>query len=180
MKYVYEDLYKLPQDLSLEKAKTLECLDGKGIVFQSEHSPLSNLYPCNIVYKGRVYLSAEGALHFTRATFCKRHREASAIEFERNAYEVKRIAATFKHTPEWDDMVVDILLEILIIKFKTNKHCREVLLATGNRRLFEATGDRVWACGLLLAKIHELTLPPLGRNRTGETVEKVRGIIKEG
>ena len=177
-KFLYRELHRLPQGLSLEKAKTIECLDGKGVAFQSVHSPLSNLYPCNVVYKGKPFLSAEGALQYTRAVFCRRFMEASAIEFERNAYEVKRISSTFKHPPEWDNIVVDTLLEILIIKFSTNKHCREVLLATGNRKLFEATGNKFWACGLPLAKIQELSIPAPGRNHTGETVEKVREIIK--
>ena len=178
-KYQYKDLHRLPPGLSLEKAKTVECLDGDGVAFQSVHSPLSNLYPCNVVYKGKTFLSAESALQYTRAIFCKRFREASAIEFERNAYEVKRLSSSLPHVQEWDNTVLDVLLEILIIKFKTNKHCREVLLATGNRKLFEATGDRFWACGLPLAKIHELTIPAPGRNCTGKTVEAVRDIIKK-
>ena len=176
-KYIYEELHKLAPELTLEKAKTLECLGGRGIAFQSVHSPLSNLYPCNIVYKSKIFLSAEGALHHTRATFCKRYVEARAIEFETNAYEVKNKASSFKHPEEWEGSVVAILIEILFIKFTTNAHCKEFLLATGNHSLFEATGDKVWACGLPLAKIHELTLPPPGKNRTGEAVEKVRDMI---
>ena len=177
-KYDYSELYKLGPELTLEKAKTIECLEGKGIAFQSEHSPLSNLYPCNLVYKGKLHLSAEGALHYTRAVFCRRHEEAKAIGNETNPYEVKRIASTFAHPPEWDGIVVDTLIEILVIKFTTDTHCKKALLATGDRRLFEATGDRIWACGLPLTKIHELTLPAPGKNRTGEAVEKVRSIIR--
>ena len=130
-KFPYRDLHKLPPELTLEKAKTIECLDGNGVAFQSVHSPLSNLYPCNIVYKGNVFLSAEGALQHAQATVCGRLAEACAIQFERDAYEVKRIAGTLGHSPEWDVVVVDVLLEILIVKFKTNKHCRAILLATG-------------------------------------------------
>ena len=97
-KYDYEELSRLAPELTLEKAKTLVCLDGKGLAFQSPHSPLSNLYPCNIVYKGNNFLSAEGALHYTRAIFCKKFEEAKAIHFESNAFEVKRIASTFNTT----------------------------------------------------------------------------------
>ena len=142
------------------------------------HAPLSNLYPCNIIYKGKPLLSMEGALQHTRAVVCKRLLEAAKIEFERDAYKVKRIAGTLRHNLTWDDMVEDVLLDILLIKFSSDSHCKEVLLETGGCRLFEATGDRVWACGLPLARIHELTIPPPGNNRTGKAVEKVRGIIK--
>ena len=65
-----------------------------------------------------------------------------------------------------------------MVKFSTNRHCKQALLATGDCRLFEATGDRVWASGLPLTRIHELTLPTPGKNRTGEAVEKAREIIK--
>ena len=71
-KFVYSELFKLGPELTLEKAKTIECLGGKGIGFQSEHSPLSNLYPCNLIYKGKLFLSAEGALHYTRGPFQKK------------------------------------------------------------------------------------------------------------
>ena len=139
---------------------------------------MSNLYPCNVVYKSKAFLSAEGALQFTRAVFCRRTAEANANDCERNAYEVKRISSTFRHPPEWEMIVVDTLIEILLIKFTVDSYCRKALLATGKRRLFEATGDKTWACGLPLSKIHELKLPFPGRNRTGEALEKVREIIQ--
>ena len=45
-KFRYQDLNKLPRDISLAKAKTLCILDNRVVVFQSQHSLLSNLYPC--------------------------------------------------------------------------------------------------------------------------------------
>ena len=123
-------------------------------------------------------MSAEGALQHTRAICCKKFEEARAIEFERDAYEVKSILAGLKYSQEWENMVLEVQEEILVIKFTTNPYCKQALLATGNRKLFEATGDRVWACGLPLAKIQELTLPPPGKKHTGVALEKVRDIIK--
>ena len=99
-KYTHADIAKLGPELTLEKAKTIECLNGEGIGFQSVHSPLSNLFPCNIVYKKKPFLSAEGALQYTRAIICKKYQEAGDIEFERNAYEVKRIASTLGESLE--------------------------------------------------------------------------------
>ena len=109
-RYSYQELSKLAPELTLEKAKTLECLGGKGIAFQSVHAPLSNLYPCNIAYRGRVFLSAEGALQHTRATICNRLGEARLIEFERDAYRVKSIAYDLPHSRDWDACVEDVLL----------------------------------------------------------------------
>ena len=49
----------------------------------------------------------------------------------------------------------------------------------GDRALFEATGDKVWACGIPLTRIQELTVPAPGRNCTGVAVEKTREVIKK-
>ena len=51
--YRYHEIGKRPNDITLAKAKTLHILDDSAVVFQSQHSPLSNLYPCNIIYRGR-------------------------------------------------------------------------------------------------------------------------------
>ena len=179
-RYTYVEIGRLAPELTLEKAKTLSCLQGKGIAFQSEHAPLSNLYPCNIVYKSIAFLSAEGALQHTRAVVCKKLEVAHAIAAERDPYEVKRIAGVLGHSPEWEAVVVDILVEILMVKFSSNLYCKRALLATGDLSLFEATGDKTWACGLPLSKIHELKLPIPGSNRTGVALEKVRGTIATG
>ena len=45
---------------------------------------------------------------------------------------MKRIAGTFRHNLTWDDMVEDVLLDILLIKFSSDSHCKEVLLETGD------------------------------------------------
>ena len=177
-RYSYEEIGRLAPEITFEKAKTLSFLGGEGIAFQSAHAPLSNLYPCNVIFRGRAFLSSKGALHYTRAVFCDRLVEARDIEFERNAYRVKKIGGAFKHTKEWDAIVEDELLQILVVKFSTNPYCKKALLATANKKLFEATGDRTWACGLPLMKIHELTDPPLGKNRMGKALEKVRDIIR--
>ena len=177
-KYRYEEIHRLAPRLSLEKAKTLTCLKGEGIAFQSEHSPLSNLYPCNVLYKGRFFLSSEGALQYERAICCKRFEEARLIEFERCAYEIKRIASNLKFSEDWEKIMVKVLEEILYIKFTANQYCKRVLLSTGDKQLFEATGDRTWACGLPLRKIGDLTLPTPGKNRMGLALERVRSKIK--
>ena len=76
----YEDLFKLPEDISLMKAKSLYILRGKGMVFQSPHSPLSNLYPCNLEYRGEHFLSSEGAFQYSRAMVSGQERLAEIIK----------------------------------------------------------------------------------------------------
>ena len=175
--YRYQDIEKLPGDVSLALAKTLHILDDKAVVFQSQHSPLSNLYPCNIIYRGEVYLSSESAFQHTRAIVCNHKREALLIKAERRAYKVKRIAKGVKSTKEWEDMSEQVMREILIDKYRRNEVCARALLATGDRTLFEGTGDRRWGCGIPISKASQISFKNPGRNLLGHLLEEVRRLI---
>ena len=104
-KYQYEDLHRLPGDISLLKAKNLSILDNSAIVFQSPHSPLSNLYPCNLVFRDECFLSSEGAYQYHRALVSGHEREAQEIKSVWNPYK------------EWENICEDLMTEILRAKF---------------------------------------------------------------
>ena len=154
-RFRYEELYRLPEDISLIKAKNVHILEDKAIVFQSPHSPLSNLFPCNITYRGEAFLSAEAAYQYTRASNCGYHREAQLIKHERNAYKAKSLTKEFKTTREWEEMSEQVMREILMVKFQKNRVCSSFLLGTGGRTLFEGTGDKKWGCGIYRT-LHDL------------------------
>ena len=176
----HQDIVKLPHDISLAKAKTLYILDDKAVVFQSQHSPLSNLYPCNIIYRGEVFLSTEAAFQFTRAKTCGYEREAQLMKTERRAFKVKLIARDIKSTREWEEMSEQVMREILLEKFKRNKLCAQALLATGERVLLEGTGDRKWGCGIPISKADQITFKNPGRNLLGHLLEEIRRVLKQG
>ena len=159
----YQDLSKLPGDISLARAKTLYILDDKAVVFQSQHSPLSNLYPCNIIYRGEIFLSSEAAFQFTRARSCGYEREALLIKSERKAFKAKLAGRGITTTKEWEDMSEQIMREILLEKFRRNQVCAKALLATGERALFEGTGDKKWGCGFPISKANLITFKNPGR-----------------
>ena len=173
-KFRYEELHRLPDEISLIKAKNLHILEDTAIVFQSPHSPLSNLHPCNITYRGEAFLSAEAAFQYTRATECGYHREAQLIKFERNAFKAKSLAKDFKSTREWEETAEQVMREIVLAKFKRNRSCKSYLLATGERTLFEGTGDRRWGCGIPISKAHLITLKNPGKNLFGAILQETR------
>ena len=178
-KYRYEELHRLPEEISLLKAKNLHILEDRAIVFQSPHSPLSNLFPCNVTYRGEAFLSAEAAYQFTRASECGYDREAQLIKQERNAYKVKSLTKDFKSTREWEEKAEQVMREILIAKFKSNRVCSSYLLATGERKLFEGTGDKRWGCGIPISKAHLISHKNPGRNLLGHLLEEVRRALKK-
>ena len=175
--YRYQDIGKLPGDITLAKAKTLYILDDRAVVFQSQHSPLSNLYPCNLIYRGEVFLSSEAAFQYTRATTCGYKREAQLIKSERKAFKVKQLARDIKSTGEWEDTCEQVMREILLEKFKRNAECKQALLATGNRALFEGTGDKKWGCGLPISKADLITFKNPGKDLMGHLLEEIRRLL---
>ena len=177
-RYRYDEIHRLPEGITLINAKNLHILDDKAIVFQSPHSPLSNLYPCNITFRGDTFLSAEGAFQFSRASVSGYHRVAQLIKSERNAFKVKSMARDLKASAAWEDMAEQVMREILIEKFKRNKFCCSFILATGTRALFEGTGDRRWGCGIQISKAHLITFKNPGRNLLGHLLEEVRGLLQ--
>ena len=178
-KYRYDEIHRLPNDISSLKAKNLHILEDKAIVFQSPHSPLSNLFPCNITYRGEAFLSAEGAFQYTRASECGYHREAQAIKIERNAYKCKSMTRDLKTTREWEEKAEQVMTEILVAKFKRNQPCKSYLLATGDHALFEGTGDKRWGCGIPIAKAQLISFKNPGRNILGRLLEEVRRTLIE-
>ena len=177
-RFRYEDLFKLPEDISLLKAKTLNILDGKGIVFQSPHSPLSNLFPINLSYRGNGFLSAEGAFQFSHAMVAGQEKLAEQIKSEKRPYKVKKLAREIKFSQDWEDIQESVMREILLLKFTTDKFCNQFLLGTKNNRLFEGTGDKKWGCGIPIAKFDQITLKNPGRNILGNLLESIREEIR--
>ena len=75
-------------------------------------------------------------------------------------------------------MSEQVMREILVEKFRSNRSCCNFLLSTGDRVLIEGTGDKKWGCGIPISKAHLITLKNPGRNLLGELLKEVRGVIR--
>ena len=177
-KYRHDELHRLPKEITLLKAKTLNILNDTAIVFQSPHSPLSNLFPCNLVFRGDHFLSAEGALQYHRALVSGYEREAELIKAERNPYKAKKQGGLIRATQDWDRICEQVMKEILTEKFSTLEFCTNFLLSTGTKRLLEGTGDRKWGCGIPISKYWLITLKCPGKNILGHLLGEVREEIR--
>ena len=83
----------------------------------------------------------------SKAIVCGHLREAQLIRTECKPFKVKKIATAIHITPEWEEQCEDVMQDILREKFQKNHFCSEVLLCTGDRKVFEETGDRRWGVG---------------------------------
>ncbi len=119
--------------------------------FMGPYRWLSNFWPCSIAYDGVAYPSAE---HAFQAAKTLEHKErlrfaevslAYAIGPNMTCAEAKRAGRALKIRPDWEQVKMQVMRDVLREKFK-HVDLAQKLLDTGNEALIEGNtwGDRVW------------------------------------
>lgn len=140
--YDFHNLHCLPKDLRVESIKTKEH-DGD-LVFQSEHSWLSNFFPTPISLQGINFHSAEHAFQYAKACRNKQPDMASLILNTKTAKAAKKLGWGVERNKEWDQQKDEVMVRIVNAKFRQNPTLTRKLILTGSKRLVEATMDRYW------------------------------------
>ena len=134
-------------------------------VFDGEFAFLSNFFPCQIMFEGRIF---QGSEHLF-------------MSFKQESEEWKDICASSKFTPgqikrkarkielrsDWEEIKVDCMRKAVMAKFSQSIDLKEKLLATGERQLVEGTtwGDTFWGICLKTSE---------GENMLGKILMEVR------
>lgn len=120
-------------------------------LFKGGHGFLSNFYPCRVRYTLFVYSSVE---HAYQAAKAKHSDDAARIRAAASAWEAKRLGSELRTMgrvrPDWHDIKLEVMGDLLWQKFVLNSELRTRLLATGDRQLIEGNtwGDTFWGkCG---------------------------------
>lgn len=172
-KYKHHDLDLLPENLSIQKAKTRR--DGNDIYFQSEFSPLSNFSPSRIEDDDHsVFTSGEQAFQYRKAVFANFHRTAQKIKRNDNPYEIKRLGNQVPTSDQWKNIETDVMADILLKKFCQNPDLSNLLLETGDHNLHEASNDHRWATGAELSSKAVLSGQWPCNDMLGQLLEGVR------
>lgn len=110
--------------------------------FDGEYRFLSNFWECEIPYDGLVYKSTEAAY---QAAKTNSYHEKLVIQSASTPGKAKRLGRDITMRPDWDDVKVDVMREILEIKFR-DKELAERLLETADFELIEGNqwGDTFW------------------------------------
>lgn len=127
--------------------------------FNGQYRFLSNFYPCTITYNGVVYRSVEAAYQAQK-------NPKYATQFAKmDAIEAKRAGSRMKLRPDWDDVKLSIMNELIVIKFTSNKSLCQKLLGTANLILEETNywNDTYWG-----------VCNGVGENHLGKILMKVR------
>lgn len=127
--------------------------------FRGEHEFLSNMYPCDVVYNGTLYANAEAA--FQAAKCFARAREFVGLDGKA----AKRLGRKVELSPDWEDVKIRVMKEVLVAKFGQNLDLYEKLHATGAAELVEGNtwNDTFW--GVCNGK---------GENHLGKILESLR------
>lgn len=132
------------------------------MLFRNKFYFLSNMFPCTIKYRGFTFTCVESAFQA-----CK--DESRTKDFVGlNGFEAKKLGRRVHLRKDWDNVKVDIMEEILRIKF-SNETLRKALLATGSIDITEENtwGDTYWGiCN------------GVGKNTLGELLMKIRNDLK--
>lgn len=130
--------------------------------FRGEYFFLSNFYECPIIYDGRTFQSTEAAFQSAKTLNPKLRDEFTKL----NPSESKRVGNSVKLREDWEEVKLQVMEDVLRIKFKPGSELAQRLLATGDEELVEGNTwrDRVW--GVYNGK---------GENHLGKLLMKIRG-----
>ena len=151
-------------------------LDNRRCYFRGAHSPLSNFFPCDIKFRGKVYKSVEHAYQCMKAQ-CVGNKIIENLIFNApNAAAAKRIANKLDYslasTKLWFQHRVAVMKEILQQKYDQVPEFRAALKV--KLYFVENTPDRFWAAGFYRHDYEARSHGPLnGRNVLGSLLTKL-------
>lgn len=117
--------------------------------YEQDFYVLSNFSSFTLIWKGIRFDTAEAAYHWEKFEGTA-PEVALQIQQANSAHEAFKIAQENSHLrrPNWDDVKVGIMREILREKVEQHEYVRRKLLATGNRELVEDSWrDDFWGWG---------------------------------
>lgn len=130
-------------------------------LFDGEYCFLSNFYPAVIEFEGQTYGTVEAAYQAAKTLNLQ---ERELIRQAATPGRAKRLGRKVSLRPDWEDVKVNIMLELLRKKF-SHPDLRQKLVGTGDAQLTEGNnhGDRFWG-----------QVDGVGRNQLGLLLMQVR------
>lgn len=138
----------------------------KVLEFQGEYRFLSNFWPAAVVLDSFLYPSVE---HAYQAAKTLNPEIRSKIRELPKPGDAKRFAKMLQLRPDWKQVKLSVMEDLVRQKFFMNQFCREKLLETGEAELIEGNtwNDTFW--GVCRGK---------GENHLGKILMKVRAELQ--
>ena len=151
---------------STERVYTIGPHDGVIDSFFSKYRFLNNFEPCTVVYDGMTYSCSEAAYQAAKTTDVSLRIAFTTMNGSKAKYAGQKLTLR----PDWNDIKVNVMYEIVKDKFFRNPELRVKLLNTGDLQLIEGNywGDTFW--GVCNGK---------GENHLGKILMRVRKELAE-
>lgn len=122
--------------------------DEQVLFYEQEFYPLSNFSSFVLGWRGLLFSTSEAAYHWMK--FADSPEIQEAIRVAPSAHEAFQLARRHadRVRPDWDQVKVDVMREILREKVRQHAYVRQKLLQTGDRLLVENSWrDPYWGWG---------------------------------
>lgn len=151
----------------------IKILDDTISSFKGGYRFLSNFYPVDIFYDGKVYPSSE---HLYQALKTHDLENREKVRLCSTPLQAKRLGYKIKIRPDWESIKFDCMVKMLLLKFKQNRNLLLDLLGTGERLLIEGNTwhDNEWGSCVCYR-----CLDKNGKNLLGRALMLVRSILKK-
>lgn len=122
---------------------------------------LSNFEPCTVEYDGMTYSSSEAAYQAAKTTDTSLRIAFTTMTASKAKFAGQKLTLR----PDWKDIKVDVMYQIVKDKFSRNPELKEKLLQTDGLKLIEGNywGDKFWG-----------VCNGVGENNLGKILMRVR------
>ncbi len=136
--------------------------------FRNEYRFLSNFWDAPVTYNGLTYLNNEAAFQAQKCLSDEEKLQFTAL----CSYDAKRLGRHVSLRPDWEQVKLPIMEDIVRAKFTQNEDLRQLLLATGDMTLEEGNtwNDTFWGVDV---KTRE------GQNHLGRILMRVRTQLQD-
>jgi ribA/ribD-fused uncharacterized protein len=147
--------------------------DRQVFFYEQDFYVLSNFSAFTLQWKGIRFDTSEAAYHWEKfdGDLPGQRGVQMEIQMAASAHEAFKLAEQWKRLrrPDWDDVKVGIMVDILRAKAAQHEYVRRKLLATGDRELIEDSWrDDFWGWGA----------DKNGRNQLGKLWMQVRAELR--
>lgn len=133
--------------------------------FDRENSFLSNFYTCPVIFEGIMFLTVENAFQAAKTLDVQERLEFTIC----TPGQAKRLGRRVQLRPDWNDIRISIMKELVLQKFSKYDALKSALLRTDNQLLIEGNNwnDRFWG-----------VCDGVGENHLGKILMEVRDELK--
>lgn len=170
--YAANELALIPGTVSVE-LKQEKYIDG-GIVYRGDRSIYSNFFPAPFNLKGEDYAHVEQFYQYKKALHHNEFDTAERILKLSNPWRIKVLGDNVEANDDWNAIRMKTLYEGVSAKFRQNWPLHDELLRSKGLKLYEATTDLYFACGVGYDSRKWSTMDWTGENVAGLIVMKVR------